>query len=182
MLYGFGEGPWHGKQFKKRLAGTDFEIVTDPNEADTVIAHSAGCFYTPQLREAQTIMLIGPTYWPGRNPNVQWLQKIWIDFRLNIFCHPLFLLRKTGWNIIYLVRDISRARQIIKLAKRFSITEVITHHKSIIVRNKHDTWLKPDLDELKKYNASLRIHHVAGEHDDCWLHPDIYVNLLQSDV
>jgi len=182
FLYGFGEGTWHSKQFKKRLHSTEFDIIPDITTADIVIAHSAGSFYVPKLQGHQLLVLIGPTYWPGKNVIVQMIQKIAIDIRLNGFRHPLYLLQKTAWNMFYIVGSLRRSREIISLGKTFNLPSAIKHHRTIIIRNDADTWLTPDLEALQQRQPSLRIHHVPGDHDDCWLHPDIYIHLIQSDI
>jgi len=182
LIYGFGEGPWHGKQFTKRLTSADFTVVTDTAAADIVIAHSAGVFYVPELHRHQVVMLINPSYWPGKHTPIQMAQKIGLDIIYNGLRHPLYLLQKTAHNIFYICRDFPRTREIIRRSKNFELAKAVTHHKTIVVRNHADTWLTPNLQKLQTAFPTLRIHHVPGEHDDCWLHPDRYVDLLQSDI
>src|SRR5690348_14896227 len=81
LLYGFGEGTWHGRRFRSVLETQGFTVADQAEEADIVIAHSAGCFYLPQTSKKQLTVLIGPPYWPGRSMVANFLRKAVSDFR-----------------------------------------------------------------------------------------------------
>jgi hypothetical protein len=179
FIYGFTEGKWHGKRFRRVLREHGYTVEEDPAAADIVIAHSAGAFYVPLLNDAQRLVLINPPYWPeralhtrARNMTLQLLR----DVRPGN--QPFYHTHKTAHNLTYLVRHARTNRAIIRRAYHFNLEDEIRHPNTILVRTDDDPWLTPELDGLKKFNRHLQIHRMPGGHDDCWLHPEAYLQFL----
>ena len=107
LLYGFGEGPWHGRQIQPALESAGFTVTTDVRAANIILAHSAGCFDVPQDVSAARVILVGPPFWPGKSPAIGFVQKglreaVTSPGRRRVG----FLLRKTAWNLRYILGDI----------------------------------------------------------------------------
>jgi hypothetical protein len=181
LIYGFAEGPLHGKKFTRALQTSGYEVVNNPAEADIVITHSAGCYYVPFLHNHQRILLINPTYWPGKSRRKRAIARIRFDL-LHILPtrQGPYFLHKTMWNLFYAVTDSARNRDIIHRSGRYLLQASLDHHRTAIVRNTADPWLTPDVEHLRKAHPKVQIFHVPGDHDDCWLHPERYISLLQS--
>jgi hypothetical protein len=183
FIYGFTEGEWQGHRFRKALAVADYSITKDVRSADIIIAHSGGCYYVPlDLRDDQLVILINPTYWPGK-PLARRAAAMSLQIVKAIRCgnEPLFQLHKTFRNLGYLFWHSGKNYEIIRRAKKFELPVEAKHRNTIIIRNLHDPWLTPDLKNLKRLNPHLQILELSGEHDDCWVHPERYINLLQSE-
>jgi len=184
IIYGFTEGAWHGKRFRRVFREHGYSVTERAAEADIIIAHSAGAFYVPKsLRSDQLLILIDPPYWPerpimlrSRNMVLHMIQSIRKDN------HPFYQLHKTVHNFVYLVRHQALNREMIRHARTFDLAAELKHPRTILVRNRHDPWLTPDLEHLKLIQPKLRIRQLPGGHDDCWHNPQRYVNLLQSDI
>jgi hypothetical protein len=52
-------------------------------------------------------------------------------------------------------------------------------HAVVLIRNREDTTTTP---EFKKLPQSYISNYISlyGQHDDCWLHPEKYTNLLRG--
>jgi len=182
FIYGFTEGKWHGHRFRKALQDKAYEILYNPRIADVIIAHSAGCYHVPiDLRHDQQVLFINPTYWPGK-PLLFRAFKMFgqLVIAVRLGNHPLYQLQKTAHNLWYLVWHADSNRDMVKRAKKFELPVEIKHRHTTLVRNQHDPWLTPDLDDLKKLNKNLRIVHMPGWHDHCWEFPEQYLHLIQS--
>lgn len=59
ICYGFVGGPLHAKDFRERLNRAGFNLVSDPSDAEIVIAHSAGCWLIPQNIKPKLLIYIG---------------------------------------------------------------------------------------------------------------------------
>lgn len=183
FIYGFAEGKWHGKRFRKVLRQRGFTIAATIPEADIIIAHSGGAFEVPELRDNQLLVLIGPPYWPGRAKVERGIAKIAQDFRATITGPGRFFnARKLIANSYYTLFEHKRTAQIVKDADTFDLEVEIKHSNTLLIRNNGDHWLTPDLTKLQKLNPHLKIHRLDGDHDDCWLRPARYIDLLQSDI
>jgi hypothetical protein len=66
IAYGWPEGQWHGKQLRNDLIDCNYQITYSPEEADIIIAHSAGCYLLPNSLRAKLILLIGLPNWPNK--------------------------------------------------------------------------------------------------------------------
>jgi hypothetical protein len=182
ILPGFSEGYWHTKRLRRALKRAGFSHSLSPSEADIVIAHSAGCYVVPPLRDEQLLVLINPTYWPGKSLGSRGSTMTWqILQAVRPGNQPFYQLHKTAHNILNLVRNPRSHLALAAKASSFDLEQVVTHSKTIIIRNQSDPWLTPHLDHLTQINPGLSITTLPGGHDDCWQHPEPYVNLLQSE-
>lgn len=182
FIYGFTEGEWHGKRFRHLLREKGHEVVKDPLAADIIIAHSGGVFYVPKpLKNHQLLVIINPPYWPER-PVTERARNMILHMMRSVYPGngPLFQLYKTTWNFRYLIHHTKTNREMIARISTYDLENEISHPNTILVRNAHDPWLTPQLDGLKDINPVLRIHHLSGGHDDCWLRPETYINLIES--
>src|SRR5690349_1106305 len=95
IIYGWSEGPWHGKKLRQEISNAGFEIIKQPEKADIIIAHSGGCFMLPQQSRAHLVLLVGLPYWPGKHPVRSLRQKIKDETKNG------WWLKKTYFNAYY---------------------------------------------------------------------------------
>lgn len=181
-MYGFTEGKWHGKRLRQCLRRHGYRIARRPDRADIVIAHSGGCLDTPILPESTILMLVNPPYWPGRhllsrahNMVLQLLRAVEPGNQ------PMFHITKTFRNLFYLFWHGATNFRMVRESFIFNLEDEVRHQRTILVRNENDPWLTPELDQLVQINPHVQIVRLPGDHDNMWLHPEPYVNLLQSD-
>jgi pimeloyl-ACP methyl ester carboxylesterase len=181
IIFGFTEGSWHGKRMRRELHKRGVVITKRVSDADYVIAHSGGCFEVPPLKEHQILMLINPTYWPGKPLHVRGRQMTGQLIKaVRPGNNPLFHLRKTAHNLTYLFTRAKRNKFIAKRAGTYDLETEIKHVNTILIRNQDDPWLTPELNYLQEINPHLRIVRMPGGHDDCWQHPARYMQILQE--
>lgn len=181
FLYGFTEGAWHGKRFRKVLRRKGFKVIRDVHQADIVIAHSGGAFYVYSLRPEQQLVLFNPPYWPEKPVKTRAGNMVKHMVRsIRKGNAPFYQVHKTARNFVYLVRHARTNLDMLEQAYMFDLSKLITHTNTTLVHNTDDPWLTEDLDGLKKHNPHLSIIHKSGGHDDCWVRPERYIHLLQS--
>jgi hypothetical protein len=184
LIYGTAEGKWHGKRFVRALQNAGYEVTNDTQRADIVIAHSGGCLLIPETHSYQAVLLINPTDWPGNSPWRQGARKLAGDARYYLFRKPLYYAQKNLWALFYVLTKWPHNKSLLAGAKVFDLpnTTPIPNAPTILVRNDDDPWCMAELTPSQKRYKRLKVIHLPGDHDDCWLHPDRYVNLLQSEL
>ena len=181
IVFGFTEGKWHGKKFGRALRKRGHSLARKITDADVIFAHSGGCYDVGPLRDNQLLILNNPTYWPGRSLAARaknMLLQLLIAVRPGN--RPLYHLYKSMHNIAYLPYHSRRNMFMTRRAQTFNLEQEITHHKTVLIRNNNDPWLTPDLHKLESLNPHLQIERLPGEHDDCWLHPNPYIDIMEN--
>lgn len=178
VLYGIVSGQRIGKYLYTALEQAGYSLVSDPKDADIIIAHSAGCFWLPAHTPA---ILIDPPYWPGRPAAHRVRNRLasYMHLRRNNYTLKQWLWR-TLWGSYYAVFDFRRNNRIISYADHFDLKTVIKDRPVVIIRNGNDDWLSPAVHELAASNTNLSIVDIPGDHDDCWIHPEPYVAALKQ--
>jgi hypothetical protein len=153
-----------------------FTIVDNPYEAAVVIAHSGGCLLVAEDMPAQKVILIGPCYWPGRSIPNSLIRKNINDFRIYRHEHTVRQwANKFSWNCFYFWN----------MPRNFAMLRALRDSPSwrarnvTVVRNHDDSFCTPDLKSLP-FTHKARFVELPGQHDDLWVHPTPYINLLQS--
>ena len=182
ILYGFGEGDYHGRAFVRKLREAGFDVVRQAKDADIVITHSGGCFFMPPL-DHQKFVIINPPYWPGKSLSVSTIQKVSIDFI--DFARDGKILQwfwKTTVNLVHVFRYIFKTLTITLHAHRKRFYEALRDENTIIIRSSHDTFLSPDAEQLleAKTGHSVPLYTLPGHHDSCWRNPDPYIKLIKQ--
>lgn len=178
ILYGFAEGPRHGKRMRAALRARGFRLIADPAAADVIIAHSGGYLMLPKLRPQQQLLLIDPAYKPGQTPRQCFRAHVWYDF-VQVAMHPkstAFWLWKTGWSWYYMATRFGYQRALYQRYKTVDFKAVITRPNTYITQSLDRSWFA-----IEQYPKTARqhIHHVQTGHDDCWQHPETYLTYVQ---
>jgi hypothetical protein len=181
ILYGIFGGEHIGKRLRTALREAGYTPVTDTNEADVILAHSAGCFWLENTPAHQKLILIDPPYWPGKTIRQRAHDRARSNLRPLVHGYSLrYWIGRNLWGAYYALFDLKRNRRIMNYAEHYNLPDIIRDHTVLLVRNQHDDWLTPDLGHLKKVNPTLRIVELPGDHDDISQYPKRYVDLIQS--
>lgn len=172
IIYGWAEGPWHGRKLKKALYGCGYRLAA-VEEADVIVTHSAGAYLVPNGSDNKAVLLIGVPFWPGRPLALRCVQKVWYDFLAHKH-QPLSWLRKTSWNIFYIISQPRHNFRLSHASRRKS--NLAFPVQAIIIRNKDDAFCTP---EVQAYFQN-KIIELPGQHDDCWQNPEHYVPLIHT--
>jgi len=179
IIDGFAEGKWHHRILNEQLRASGYNVTSTIEQADVVIAHSAGCFFLPDASLNQIILLIGPPYWPGKPLMKSMNQKVRSDFNARKKEGNLrYFAVKTFWNITYCFQDLSKVSHMRHQAKKHNLPEIIKDKDVHIIRNHDDSWLSPEARGLLA-GTDGRYHTLPGDHDDAWVNPKPYVEILE---
>lgn len=183
ILYGIGEGDYHGRAFVAELQKAGFEVVRDARKADVVVTHSGGCFFLPPLELRQKFVLINPPYWPDRSLVNCTIQKVAIDF-IDFVKDGKILswLWKTVINLAHIGRYIFKVLTITLHAHKQRFYEAIHDEHTIIIRNDQDAFLAPNAEQLleQKVGRIAPFYHLPGQHDACWREPKPYIDIISK--
>jgi hypothetical protein len=177
IVYGFAEGPAMGRRLRLALEQAGFETVSNPARADIILAHSGGCFVLPEKHQAKLVILIGPPHWPGKSLLMAIAQKAWLDMRAHRQGRKLAgWLKKAGWNLVY-GANIRRNMDMQRGRKQGSLWQT-NAARVVMVRNHQDTFCTPKVHSLP-FKTPPIIVEMIGQHDDCWIAPQKYVDIVQ---
>jgi hypothetical protein len=183
IIYGFTEGKLHGKRFRRALQKQGYEIETDLASADVIVTHSGGAFTTPPLSAKQLLVHIDPPYWPGRSLRRRTLHMM-SQFFTAIRPGNSFWWRceMSLYNISYLIGHFRSNLQMARTASTFRLEDAVKHGRTILIRTEHDPWLTPELARLRKINPHVIFHSLPGDHIDCWVNPDSYIDIITKEL
>ena len=57
----------------------------------------------------------------------------------------------------------------------------LTATATVVIRNRDDTFCTPDLQALP-FKEKISFLELPGQHDDCWINPKPYADVVQSYV
>ncbi len=178
ILYGGAEGKRTGSHMQRAIVNAGYTLSSDPSSADAIIAHSGGCYLIPKDLRAEKIILIGIPYWPGKSIARGTVQKTRHDAKHSFRArYRRWWTYKTAWNSLYIFQ-LHRAFNMLRGRAAGNIWR-LPAQKTIVIRNEEDTFCMPDLQQLPFMKQPVLLTWSGG-HDDCWIHPQKYVELLQS--
>jgi hypothetical protein len=183
ILYGIGEGDYHGRAFVAELQSAGFEVIRDARKADIVVTHSGGCFFLPPLHLKQIFVLINPPYWPGKSLAASTIQKISVDF-IDFVTDGRILewFWKTMINLAHILRYIFKTLTITLHAHKQRFYEAVRDERTAIIRSDQDAFLAPNAQQLleQKVGHVISFYHLPGQHDHCWRNPAPYVEIIKQ--
>jgi len=177
VIYGIAEGRHVGVNFEKLLKQAGYSLQDDPKVAEIIIAHSGGCYLIPENNRANCVLLIDMPFWPRKSLFSSFVQKFFRDLKFSFkFRYKRWYIYKTFWNLLYGL-NIFRGVRMYR-GKKQNKPWGIKVPKLIVVRNENDTFCMPDLDQLP-FVYKPQLVDLPGEHDDCWVNPERYLELIK---
>jgi len=182
IIAGWAEGPWQTKRFRNELKKAGLQLINDPRKADVIIGHSLGCYLIPKGIEGKTIVLIGLPYWPGRSIPASIRMKLKAevgshrkDESLGWWLNKLF---HNGW---YILTRPSKTYSAFSRQKPENLPDGKTNRVTLF-RPSGDTFCHPDVMKMLPKAKNYKFIEISGAHDDCWLKPESYVDLLLKEI
>lgn len=177
ILHGIFEGPGISRRLERALQKAGYKVVPDAAQADVIFAHSGGCYLIPPANRAKLVVLVGLAYWPGRLWVLATIRKVWREGRIY---GKQNRMREWGQKWFYHACYAFKLRTYLRMALNRNIRNPWNSMQpQIIIRNCNDVYCQPDITMLP-FRGPRTFISLPGEHDDCWDHPERYVNLLQS--
>lgn len=185
LIEGFSGGPMHTRNFRRALAEAGFKVIKDKRQADIIIAHSAGIYAIAPESHASLMLLIGPTYWPGRRlinrlfqhtrtsrqyhvANFGWSYYTWKKL---LELYYFFRRHNYMWLGVFHNNRLARLKRLAENPGR----------KIIIIRNQDDPFSGPMLQKDLKI-PNVRFIELPGVHDDYVTNPKPYIDLLLKEL
>lgn len=184
VIHGWAEGKWQSRRFVEGLAKKGLQFTDDAHRADVIVAHSSGCYLVPRDNRAQLIVLIGLPYWPGRNYVSSVIEKLGKEIAHHRRHRGFgWWLGKLAHNCWYIV---SRPQATYYGLTRHSVANLPdaggTGAKVVFVRPNDDTFCHPDIGKLIGRKPGYEFVELPGAHDDCWMEPEPYLDLLERET
>ena len=182
IIYGWSEGQWHSKLFREQLIHNGYEVVKEPEKAHAIIAHSEGCYWSPKNNRADLIILIGLPYWPGRNLATSVILNLKANYSFAKGTHSaIYWTSKLIRNVWYIF---TKPRSSYWVLTKHKLANLPTQKKAkvILIRNKMDTFLHPDIQKILPITKNYELVQHEGVHDDCWNNPKPYIDLLLKEL
>lgn len=180
IVYGWSEGPWQGKKMQQIMLANGFTAAKQASEADIIIAHSLGCYLVPKENRAKIILLIGLSYWPDKLIFASLLQHITQNFKNSLGSNSSWWLSKLSHNCRYIITRPKSSYNAIFCRKISNLPNASATRQVFLVRNASDPFCPPHIQSLipKDMGYEFLFNIGNGQHEDCWLNPDPYVNLI----
>lgn len=174
FVYGWSEGSWQSKKFRKYLERHGYTI-SNPKDADIIIAHSSGCYLVPEKNAAKQVILIGLPYWPGKSLFTSVLQNIKVGVSNHSRGTDIFWwINKMSHNLWYIVARPKASYDVLSKHR----VENLPQNNVTLVRNTDDTFCHKDINKILPQCQKYNFVEIPGDHEDCWLHPEKYVPLI----
>ncbi len=173
IIYGWSEGKWHSKQLRKRLEASNFTVVNDHKSADIIIAHSGGCFLVPKATSAKYILLIGLPLWENKFIFKSLFEKIKLETK------DWWWYKKTFYHVVYLLAKISHWLRMHRSWRRKTLPEN-SASSIFLLRNNDDAFVNAEESQALAKEKGWQYIDVYGQHDDIWVNPKQYTDLLES--
>ncbi len=172
------------KVFRRALKKAGFEITKKCRTADIIVAHSAGIYAIPSGSKASLLVLINPTYWPGRR----------LITRVGNFAiiGPRFYVKNFGWRF-YIKKRLLEAYYFITRSKymwlgtfhnnRLGHIEELAEAKDrriIIIRNHNDSFTTPQITGAVSHLSNVIVKTLPGIHDDFYVNPEPYIKIIKE--
>jgi len=172
IAYGWLEGTWQGKKLRSHLVDAGHTVTSSMQEADVIIAHSAGCYMLTTTANTKLTLLIGLPNWP-RTLIKCTFEKVRIEHK------DCYWFKKTFWNLIYAIFQPVRLVSVYRSFNKKTLPN-FKNCEVILIHNKLDTYMDEGVstDLAKQHNWQYK--NVSGEHDDLWQNTDFYINFIKQ--
>ncbi len=172
IAYGAMEGPLQANKMKRALIKHGYEVTGSQTDADIVIAHSGGHLEINDPSRFKQILLIDPAFPNNRPIPLNWLLHLLETTRLVFFSKDWpFFFQTLAINLWYILFDVKRSKSMYSKYSNSSVQKF--NLKNVTITSSSDpTWRDKDLPKLQK------VIHFRASHQDCWLHPSKYLDLL----
>lgn len=179
LIHGWSEGPWQSRKFRYELQKCGYKM-SKPEEAEVIIAHSLGCYLVPPANMASQIILIGIPHWPDKSL----LKAVMHNLHGGLKNHArgttmIWWLKKLMHNWWYVLRYPKMTSHIGSSIKLDKLPDA-KDRRVVVVRNHEDTFSHPDIQLMLPQSNRYEFVDIPGDHEDCWLHPERYIPLIDS--
>jgi len=176
VLYGGAEGQLNGKKLTNELEKAGFSLTKDPYNADVLICHSAGIFQVPIDCDLPLVLAIGTPRTKSLNIASHVGKKLYLEFR-----HPNKVrsrIKKLGINLVYILNIRNVSKTYVNYKKQNY--DCVKENRVVLVANKQDPFT--DFSSCLSISGAENWNFIGfpGQHDDLWISPKPYIDILKS--
>jgi hypothetical protein len=173
ISYGWPEGRWHSKQLVEALKKQGCKVVSSPEDAAVIIAHSAGCYMLPQVLTARVILLIGLPNWPDKPLVKCMLEKLSLESKDKQW------FQKTFWHVTYAISQPIRSYRAFRTHRKKYLPNY-SENQVILVHNQQDTYMNVAVSKQLAKQRKWFLRNLEGQHDDLWQNPQSYIDIIKE--
>lgn len=182
-MHGWSEGPWQSRKFRAVLKDRKLEITKDAVKSDIVVAHSFGCYLVPRETKAKVVMLIGIPHWPKRS----YFASAWINSHEGFYHHHKegeleWWIAKLAHNLWYTVSRPKMTYDLLTKHNAKNLVKAGPGRNVLLIRNHADAFCHPNVQEILPATSRYKLVEMPGGHEDCWVNPKPYVDLLLKEI
>lgn len=173
ICYGFMEGRLHSRGLRKALIKHGY-TESVPEQADIIIAHSAGCWLIPESASPKLVIYVGMPLAMVR-PRSKWVSVTFTSlFRGNIIKDLGTRLKNTYHGLLDIRRNIR-----IMQNPQFGKPRVFPNAHAIFIANRYDAWPRGELAAKLLNEKAWTFMSLTGSHEDVWEHPTKYADIIR---
>lgn len=178
ILHGWSEGQWHTKKLIRELEKLGFKLTKDIENADVIVAHSIGTFMLPEKIAAELVVLIGVPFWSGKSVLESFTENLRLE-KAKSHGRKWWFIR-SAWAMLYAVKRAPYTYRALRKRAEAELSLPMTTGKTtiIMVRNRLDSFSHPNIQNLLPQTKKYKLIELPGGHEDWWLSPQKYVDLI----
>lgn len=181
IVYGFAEGPGHGRRFRQALKTRSYKLVKDPAKADIIFAHSGAYLMVPPLRPEQRLVLLDPSYRPDKSAFYCFILHFVYDIRFLLFSSLWgYWAWKTAWNVFYLLVHPRRQMRMYRRYHTQDFDATVRHPRLIVLQSDDRSWFDDRYYRGDDGKSPTPVRFISADHDDCWRRPGLYIDLIEK--
>lgn len=85
-------------------------------------------------------------------------------------------------NIAYIFTKPSRSYMYVINRSRLNLPRASQVRQVSLVRNAEDSFCHPHIQKILPLTSAYKLIEMPGVHDDCWAHPQPYVDLMLKEL
>ncbi len=183
MEPGWAENRWKTHKLLDGLAGAGGTPVQRAADADVLITHSAGGHVLPAGIKARLVVLISPTYVLDRPFFVSiFLEYVMdsVDYFRRLLIYP-WLLKNLYYVFFGLFHPIRTVRIYQQVRQPLTI-DGLKGNRILLIRNENDFFSSPQIKKLAQEQPNVKYVELPGRHDNVWIEPQPYVDLILKEL
>jgi hypothetical protein len=176
ISYGFICGAKHGKELVKLLQSAGFRQAGDRSSADIIIAHSAGTWKISDRSPKLVLYIAVPLL--QKYPLFTFIRSGLQDIKA--FCRPENMKRGIVFSAkatYYSLRNPLRNFGLMKIGSK-GRPQRVARTRTVFISNQNDPWQRSAQIDSYLANEDWAFIAMPGCHDDLWLNPDHYVEII----
>jgi hypothetical protein len=177
---GWAGGRWHTRDFEAALKQAGYNVSSE-FDANVIIAHSVACYDLKLKSPATYFILIDPPYWPKKHIAIRFFEKTRQDITsLKRAYGWRYVAKKIFWGLFYVAARPQYTVLALKRSDDLTFLEALKGKNVRVVRNSQDSICSADIKVALAAYPDFNYYELPGQHDDYYINPKPYIDLLPT--